>query len=83
MRAPSSLRWRRWSDGYIRFHVPSGDTHLADPLLAEALLRLRDGPATIRALAGDAGGDAAAAAARHLADSFAALRDAGVLEVDG
>jgi PqqD family protein of HPr-rel-A system len=82
MRAPSSLRWRRWSDGYILFHVPSGDTHLADPLLAEALLRLRDGPATIRALAGETGGDAATVT-RHLSDSFAVLRDAGVLEADG
>ena len=35
--ANSDLRWRSWQDDSVLYHGASGDTHLLDPVAAEAL----------------------------------------------
>lgn len=42
----ADLRWRIWDQQVVVFHPPSGDTHILNPLAAEALRHLGDGPAS-------------------------------------
>lgn len=50
--APAAdLRWRCWDDELVVYHVQSGDTHLLNPLAAEALRCLCDASATVEELA--------------------------------
>ncbi len=60
------LRWRGWDGEWVVFHPESGDTHLLDPLAAEALRYLESAPATTATLV------------RHLVDGPSAP-DAGEL----
>ena len=48
MRAP--LLWREWGAESVVFNPDSGDTHLLDPLAAEALRRLESAPANVSVL---------------------------------
>jgi PqqD family protein of HPr-rel-A system len=45
------LRWRFWDGESVVFHPASGDTHLLNPVAAEALHVLQQGPLDAGALA--------------------------------
>ena len=49
--ARTPLRWRGWGGEWVVFHPDSGDTHLLDPLAADALRSLEASPASAAALA--------------------------------
>jgi PqqD family protein of HPr-rel-A system len=44
------LRWRSWQDEYIVYNCNSGDTHLLNPIAAEALKNLQQAPHSIEDL---------------------------------
>ncbi len=48
---PDQLRWRRWDEETIVYHVPSGETHLLNELSAAALESLSHRPASADELA--------------------------------
>jgi PqqD family protein of HPr-rel-A system len=45
------LEWRTWGDHSVVFHVPSGHTHLLDPVAATGLRCLETSPAGVEELA--------------------------------
>jgi len=60
------LRWRGWNGDWVVYHPGSGDTHLLDPLAADALRLLEASPAGVAALIERLAGSAAAPAAEKL-----------------
>ena len=46
------LRWRSWDDEFVVYNSGSGDTHLLDPVAAEALQNLEQESADLSELAG-------------------------------
>ena len=48
----TDLLWRCWDDEeYVVYHVPSGDTHLLNPIAAAVLQALQEKPHSIPELA--------------------------------
>ncbi len=60
------LRWRGWDGEWVVYHPDSGDTHLLDPLAAEALRSLEASPAGAAALVERLAGGTDATAAEEL-----------------
>ena len=54
-RVPSGfgLYWQSWDDEFVVYNSGSGDTHLLDPVAAEALQILEREPANLTELAGN------------------------------
>lgn len=46
-----SLHWQSWDDEFVVYNSGSGDTHLLDPVAAEALQSLQKRPANLSELA--------------------------------
>jgi PqqD family protein of HPr-rel-A system len=60
------LRWRGWDGEWVVYHPDSGDTHLLDPLAAEALRSLEASPAGAAALVERLAGSADATGVEEL-----------------
>lgn len=82
--APSELQWVQWGDEWVLYHGATGDTHLLDPLAAEALHALRDAPATteglVAALAGDGDEEVRRRLSTYIGSLCARLAKLGVIE---
>jgi PqqD family protein of HPr-rel-A system len=80
LRDPSSLRWRRWEDGFVLFHAPSGDTHLLEHAAGEAILLLTRGPNDAAGLARELGAEEGGDVARAIGDVLERFHELGVVE---
>ena len=82
--APTELQWVQWGDEWVLYHGATGDTHLLEPVAAEALQALRDAPATteglVAALAGDADEEVRRRLSTYIGSLFATLAKLGVIE---
>lgn len=79
------VEWRTWGDHTVVFHVPSGQTHLLDPVAFEGLRCLRETPLNAPMLASRmaqclelAEDETLRTYARRLLERF---RDAGLVEM--
>lgn len=81
VRDPSALRWRRWEDGFVLFHAPSGDTHLLEHVAGEAILLLTRGPMDVAGLVRDLrADDPVGDVARGIGEVLEKLHDLGVVD---
>jgi PqqD family protein of HPr-rel-A system len=80
----ADLQWRTWGDETVVYHGPSGDTHLLNPIAAEALRVLASQAAGVDDLAGRLADRVDAAErpdlAEHLSSLLANFAELGLIE---
>ncbi len=81
------LLWRAWDDEFLVYHVPSGDTHLLNPLAADVLRRLQQAPAREADLVGHLAGpdqaDRTTALTEHVRELLRVFDESGLIEPVG